>query len=57
MNKEETVKNICFKWLWKAFEAGTKQDSFSADNSEYWHPLIDLKWSKQMVEEIKSKQE
>lgn len=46
------LKNICSKWLWKAFETGTKQDPFSADNSEYWHPSIDLKWSKEMAEEI-----
>ena len=51
MNKEE-LKNICSRWLWKAFETGTKQDPFSADNSEYWHPAIDLKWSKDMAEAI-----
>ena len=46
------LKNICSRWLWKAFETGTKQDPFSADNSEYWHPSIDLKWSKEMAEEL-----
>ncbi len=51
MDKTE-LKNICSRWLWKAFETGTKQDPFSADNSEYWHPSIDLKWSKEMAEEI-----
>ena len=51
MDKTE-LKNICSRWLWKAFEAGLKQDPFSADNSEYWHPAIDLKWSKEMAEEI-----
>ncbi len=51
MNKAE-LKNICSKWLWKAFETGTKQDPSSANNSEYWHPSIDLKWSKEMAEEI-----
>jgi len=51
MNKAE-LKNICSRWLWKAFETGTKQDPFSAENSEYWHPSIDLKWSKDMADAI-----
>ena len=51
MDKAE-LKNICSRWLWKAFETGTKQDPFSAENSEYWHPAIDLKWSKDMADAI-----
>jgi hypothetical protein len=51
MDKAE-LKEICYKWLWKAFETGTKQDPFSAGNSEYWNPLIDLNWSKNMADEI-----
>ena len=52
MDKKAELKSICFKWVWKAFETGTKQDPFSVDNSEYWHPAIDLKWSKEMAEEL-----
>ena len=54
MKTEQEIKNICSRWLMKAFDTGTRQSPTDANNSEFYAPMIDLSWSKKMTEEIMS---
>jgi len=51
-NKEVELRALCKKWLGKAFSTGVNQDPHSADNSEFYLPMIEFTWSKEMAEEI-----
>ncbi len=52
----DIVRGLCFAWLMKAFRAGQGCPRFSDQASEYYAPLIELEWSKQMVDELKAAQ-
>ena len=54
MKTEQEIKEICCKWLMKAFETGLTQHPCDAENSEFYMPMIDLSWSKKMAKEILS---
>jgi len=49
---EEKLKKICYKYLSKEFDNGTKCSPFDANNSEFELPRIDLSVVPEMVREI-----
>ena len=54
MKTAEEIHKFCYTWLSKAFEAGLKQSPTDAENSEFYLPMLDLSWAKQMKEKIES---
>ena len=54
MKTVEEIHKFCYTWLSKAFETGLRQNPTDAENSEFYRPMLDLDWSKQMKEKIES---
>jgi len=54
MKTAEELKEFCYKWLVKAYTTGQRVSPMDANNSEFYLPMLDLDWSKQMKEEIES---
>lgn len=55
LRKERQAKNmrtVCCKWLEKAFEAGQRCPEMSDQASEFYSPLFEHDWSRQMEKEL-----